>query len=62
MVDLIKLFHSWRLKVHARVQISVAAPNTFGETWILVIRGGRAPASQKACLSPGSFTKRSGDC
>lgn len=61
-VDLIKPFHSRRLKVRARVQISVAAPNTFGETWILVIRGGRGPASQRACLSPGSFTKRSGDC
>ena len=61
-VDLIKPFHSRRLKVHARVRISIAEPNTFGETWILEIRGGRAPASQKACLSPGSFTRRSGDC
>jgi hypothetical protein len=61
-VDLINPFHSRRLKVHARVRISIAEPNTFGETWILEIRGGRAPASQKACLSPGSFTRRWGDC
>ncbi len=52
---------SRRLKVHARVRISIAEPNMFGETWILEIRGGRAPTSQRACLSPGSFTRQSGD-
>ena len=58
-VDLTNPFRHRRLQVGDRVQISVAEPNTFGETWIVEVRAEkRAPASQKACLSPGSFTKR----
>lgn len=58
-VDLTKPFHNRRLRVHDRLQVSVAEPNRFGETWILQIRAAkRAPASQEACLSPASFTKQ----
>jgi len=51
-----------RLTVHTRLQISIAQPETFGFTWIFVIRTDKDPNAIKACLAPGSLTKTAKSC